>query len=493
MTLKFSKIKIFLFSSLLFDLLGQDLCEKQPQAELSPQIVSGLGVKAYIFAYPLVLMDVTKKVMTNVASPTEFFAPINQFAHSTKFVKPKFNKLNKLEPDTLYSTAWLDLEKEPIILHVPNTRDRYYLMEAFDNWTNLIASIGKREMGTVSQDLIFVGPNWRGDIPAGLKMIKSHTNIVRLVGKFFPKDKRGDLVLVNRIQKQFTLKPLSFLNKDYIPVENKIDPNIDMNALPVDIVERIHGLKFFNYFADLLKSNPVSREDLNYLKSFEPIGIIPKQDFDANRLSASLRENLDDVPSLALDRIYSALNLKNNINNGWSMIAQPSEANYLKRAVNAYNNLGVSRSEDLLYETVKVGSNGKLLQGHSRYVIHFDRLQVPSTRAFWSITMYDKNLLFVDNSLKRYSVGDRGNLKYNRDGSLDIYIQRHQPEDNKKSNWLPAPAGYFELILRVYWPNKNMLRGSWRPPAVTFVPEPEVEKSLLGRLYDQWEEEGDYL
>ena len=459
MTIKFLNTLRFLFLVLTFNIFCLNKPQNSQAVILVPEIVSGLGVKAYLYGYPLVLMDITRKVMTNVKAPTEFFAPINQFAHSSKFLKSKFDKIDKLEADVLYSSAWLDLEKEPLVLHVPNTRDRYYLIEALDNWTNVIFSIGKRTTKTTAQDFVFVGPDWSGKIPENLKVVKSSTNFVWLIGRT-QTDNKDDYQAVNKIQKQYTIKPLSFFNKDYKPLDGKIDSTVDMNISPMDQVENMDGVDFFTYLSNLLKNNKLSSEDLCYLKNFEIIGLVPGKDFDYKKLNSKNIDVLDNVPNLALKRIYNIINSKNKINNGWRIVRDAGSYgnNYLKRAVIAYDNFGAALSEDMIYATVRIDSKGKPLEGLNNYIIHFDRDQIPHTKAFWSLTMYNQKLLFVDNPLKRYSLGNRSNLKYNKDGSLDIYLQKNEPkEESKKSNWLPSPVGYFKLILRVYWPEKNML------------------------------------
>ncbi len=157
-----------------------------------------------------------------------------------------------------------------------------------------------------------------------------------------------------------------------------------------------------------------------------------------------------------------------NIENGW-IVAEALgryNTNYLARAGIAYYGIGANIPEDSMYPTAFTDSEGKLLNGSNGYILHFDRLQIPPVKGFWSVTLYGKDGYFVANPLDRYALGDRSNLKFNRNGSLDIYIQHDSPGIEHESNWLPAPADDFNLTMRLYWPKERILKGLWQPPQV---------------------------
>lgn len=199
--------------------LGQGM---PPPAELE-----AVAEEAYIFGYPLVLMDVTEKVMSNVTKPMGKAAPVNQFGHIREFPNPEFKEVVRPNADTLYSIAWLDLSKEPLILYLPDTRGRYYLMPMLDAWTNVFASPGKRTTGTKEGSFAIVGPGWQGALPEGVKKIQSPTNMVFIAGRTQTNGK-ADYAAVHAIQNQYTLTPLSSWGKKYTPpATSPVDPKVE--------------------------------------------------------------------------------------------------------------------------------------------------------------------------------------------------------------------------------------------------------------------------
>lgn len=158
--------------------------------------------------------------------------------------------------------------------------------------------------------------------------------------------------------------------------------------------------------------------------------------------------------------------------NGWRILIKGKGnygTHYGLRAFIACIGLGANLSEDAVYPTCAVDDKNEKLNGTNKYVLHFEQGQTPPTNAFWSITLYDNEGHLIDNALHRYAIGDRSKLQSNADGSIDIYFQNTWPGKDKESNWLPCPAGEFNLTLRVYWPKEELLNGSWTPPAVKKV------------------------
>src|SRR5215510_5581839 len=182
--------------------------------KLSREEALAIGEEAYIFGYPLVLMDVTRTVMTAVPKPQEPLAPMNQFMHMSAFPDPTIADVVSPNADTLYSAAWLDVTQEPIVLSVPDTGNRYYLMPLLDAWTNVFASPGTRTTGSAKGDFAIVGPGFKGQLPQGVKEIKSPTNTVWLIGRTQANGK-SDFPAVHAIQKQYLLTPLSAFGKNY--------------------------------------------------------------------------------------------------------------------------------------------------------------------------------------------------------------------------------------------------------------------------------------
>lgn len=435
---------------------------------LSPAEATTLGEKAYIFAYPLVLMDVTKQVMTNVPMRGTQAAPINQFANMPVFPDASFKNVVRPNADTLYSIAWLNLSKEPLILHVPDTNGRYYLMPMLDAWTNVFASPGKRTTGTKAGDFAIVGPKWRGSLPRDVKEIKAPTNTVWIIGRI-QTNGIADYADVNAIQKQFKLTPLHMWSKDYQPAhEVATNPQINMKLAPAEQVAHMDAKSFLNHFALLLKANAHAAADTAFIKDLAKIGVVAGKEFDSSKLDANTLQAIEQGIKNGIAKIKGGLPEGKEIN-GWSMFLQNMGSygtNYLQRARVAYFGLGANLPEDAIYPSIKVDAEGIAFNGKKRYVMHFNKGELPPNNAFWSVTLYNAKQLFAKNPIQRYTIGSRDPLIVNADGSVDIFIQHANPGKDKEANWLPAPKGIFDLTMRIYWPKQEALQGHWSPPAV---------------------------
>jgi DNA sulfur modification protein DndE len=225
---------------------------------------------------------------------------------------------------------------------------------------------------------------------------------------------------------------------------------------------------FFATMAELMKDNPPDPADTPMLATLATIGIQPGQEFDINRLDPAVARGIQRAPQAAQAAIDAHARYAGMTANGWMIPLRTGNygTDYLQRAYIAAYGLGANRPQDAVYPVARVDARGRPLSGANRYVIRFARNQLPPVNGFWSLTMYDSELFFVENPLKRYALGSRAPFTYNPDGSLDLYIQHEPPEQDKQSNWLPAPAGGFVLMLRLYWPKDSVLQGAWIPPAV---------------------------
>ncbi len=432
------------------------------------------GVEAYVYGYPLVLMNVTRRVMTNVPSPIQMAAPVNQFAHVPSFPDPDFKNVVSPNADTLYSVAWLDVSKEPIVLHVPNTNGRYYLMPMLDAWTNVFASPGKRTTGTGEGNFAVVGARWRGTLPDGVKEIKAPTGMVWIIGRTQTNGK-PDYEAVHTIQRQYILTPLSSFGKPCtLPSDVPVDPQVDMKTPPVRQVEEMDVATFFGSMTRLMKDNPPAPADAPLIERLASIGVVPGREFVIGTLDPATRKGLERAFVAARQEIKSpATGSSGATENGWTVKRTSMGsygADYPTRALVALVGLGANLPQDAIYPMTTVDGEGKSLTGANRYVIHFDKDRIPPTNAFWSVTMYDMQRFFVPNLIDRYAIGDRDRLKFNADGSLDLFIQHDSSGPERESNWLPAPKGEFNLIMRLYWPKASMLDGSWKVPPVQRLP-----------------------
>jgi hypothetical protein len=397
---------------------------------------------------------------------------MGQFANAKEYPTAAFKDVTAPNADTLYSLAWLDLSKEPYILHVPDEHGRYYLMPMLEGWTNIFADPGTRTTGTGAGDFAIVGPGWHGELPPGVEELRSSTNLVWIIGRTYCTGTPEDYAAVHAIQDEYKLVPLSAWGKPYTPPPGKVDPSIDMKTPVREQVERMDTVSFFTLLAALMKQNPPYAEDASVLARFKQIGLIPGQDFDPSKIASA--PGIQDVPKLAVERIEGHFRSAGEDLNGWVFIKPGGRygIDYLQRAFVTRFGLGCNLTDDAVYPSTKADAAGARLDGANKYVMRFPRGQMPPVRGFWSLTMYDAQYFFVANPLNRYTLSARNSLKAAPDGTIELLLQASNPGPDNEANWLPAPNGPFVLILRLYWPKErppSILDGTWKPPAVEKV------------------------
>ncbi len=432
-----------------------------------------LATDAYIYGYPLVTMEMTRRVITNVAAPEGTRAPMGQVIKLRHYPDASFRDVTAPNADTLYTTAFFDVGKEPWVLSLPDMKDRYFLMPMLDGWTNVFQVPGKRTTGTGAQTYAITGPGWSGTLPAGVKDYKSPTNIVWLLGRIYCTGTPEDYAEVHALQDQVKLVPLSAYGKPYTPPAGKVDPSIDMKTAVRDQVNRMDAVAYFTLLAELMKTNPPSAADAPALAKFARIGLVPGQAFDAGKLRADFARR---IPDIANDRIMIQFKINKDVHDidGWGFTTKTGiyGTDYLMRALVTAIGLGANRPQDAVYPTSQKDGDGQSYDGANKYVMRIAKGQLPPVEGFWSLTMYDGAYFFVPNPINRYSISARQDLKANPDGSVDLYIQKDSPGADKESNWLPAPAGKFILMLRMYWPNESnpsIIDGTWTIPPVRKV------------------------
>lgn len=430
-----------------------------------------IAEEAYVYGYPLVTMELTRRVMTNATRPEGTHAPMGQFVRMRTYPDAKFRDVTAPNADTLYSTAWLDLAKEPYVLSLPDLGDRYFLMPMLSGWTDVFAVPGKRTTGTGAQTYAITGPGWTGALPAGVKEIKAPTNLVWILGRTYCTGTPEDYKAVHTLMDQYALVPLSSYGKPYTPPAGKADPGVDMKTAVREQVNALDAGTYFALLARLMKDNPPAAADAPIVAKMARIGIVPGKEFDPAKLDPAVAKGVASAPRAGVAKIMAHLKDSGRLENGWTFTTRTGlyGTDYLQRAFIAAIGLGANRPQDAVYPTSEVDSEGKKYNGANKYVLHFEKGQTPPADGFWSLTMYDAQYFFVDNPLNRYTVSSRFDFKYNADGSLDLYIQNESPGKDKEANWLPAPKGDFVLMLRLYWPKEkapSIVDGSWKIPGV---------------------------
>lgn len=459
---------LVLLTSALSARAGENLLEAVPA-----------GVEAYIYGYPLVTMEMTRRVMTNVEKPEANRAPMGQFARARQYPDASFRDVTAPNADTLYTTAWIDVGAEPWVLSLPDAQDRYYLFPMLDGWTNVFQVPGKRTTGTGPQKYAITGPGWKGNLPEGVVEYKSPTNLVWLLGRIYCTGTPEDYAAVHKLQDEISVVPLSAYGKPYTTPAAKVDPSVDMKTAVRAQVDALSVEDYFTLLARLMKDNPPAAADQPMVDKMARLGIVPGQPFDGKKLGPAAREAFSLVPKIANEKIMlwmkegiAAGDMK--VQDGWLFTTKTGEygTNYIQRALITAIGLGANRPEDAVYPTSEGPTILGTYDGTKKYVMHFPKGQLPPARGFWSLTMYDKDYFFVENPLNRYSISARQDLKTNADGSVDLLIQNESPGADKESNWLPAPKDRFILMMRLYWPqetNPSILDGTWKIPQVKTV------------------------
>jgi hypothetical protein len=433
-----------------------------------------IAIEAYTYAYPLVTMEMTRRVMTNVAAPTGNRGPMGQLAKARSYPDASFRDVTAPNADTLYTTAWVDLSREPWVLSLPDFKDRYFLFPMLDAWTNVFQVPGTRTTGTAAQTYALTRPGWRGSLPQGVRELKAPTSMVWILGRIYCSGTPEDYAAVHALQDACRLMPLSAWGKPYTPPGGTVDPAVDMRTAVRDQVNRMPLADYLELAAQLMKANPPAAADAPMLPKLARLGLVPGQDFDRSKLNVDLASR---VPQVAFDRIMLHFRFSDGdiqTTNGWAFTTKTGiyGTNYLQRALITAIGLGANRPQDAIYPTSRADTEGNAYSGANRYVVRFPPGQTPPVRGFWSVTMYDENFFFVANPINRYSISPRQDLKKNPDGSVDLLIQKDSPGDGMDSNWLPAPAGKFQLMLRLYWADESdptVLNGTWHIPAVRKV------------------------
>ena len=352
------------------------------------------------------------------------------------------------------------------MVSVPETGDRYFMLPLLDMWSDVFAVPGSRTTGSGAGAYALVGPGWTGDLPGDVERIEAPTLIVWAIGRTRT-DGPTDYEAVHAIQDGFTATPLSRWPEIASPVETAPDPSIDMQTPPLEQVESLSGAAFFSRAAELLRRHRPHLVDQPILARMARLGLRAGASFDPEGVEPDVAAAIERAPGAAQRWMSEAQPRLYPIANGWGMSTfgiGVYGTDYLRRAVVARVGLGANLVEDAVYPVLYTDANGEVPTGDHAYVLRFEAGSLPPADGFWSVTMYDADGFPVPNSLERYALGDRDELVYGSDGSLELYVQHDDPGDDRRANWLPAPHGPLGITLRLYAPRPEVLDGRWTPP-----------------------------
>lgn len=378
---------------------------------------------------------------------------VNHLIHTRELLGPQHRQVVTPNNDTLYTNAWIDLSREPVVLEVPDFAGRYYVLGLLDFYTNPFGYIGSRTTGTRAGRFLLHGPDWLGEVPDGVQAMPCPTNAIWMIGRLLV-DGNADLAAAHALQDAIALKRL-----DGAPAAFAFD--VGMHA-------REHlgdPQRFAAVVNQMLTQNPPPAAEAAMVARFADVGIgagVVPTHAQVETLGLALQVVLGDL----------AEPQASDMGGGWAMSVDVREsygAHYLQRALVGRNYIGALGVQEAMYVMADRGADGEPLDGNHAYRLHFEADNLPRVGAFWSLTMYDKgDCMLVPNEISRYSLGDRSpTLARNADGSLTVHMSARPPRDRAlQGNWLPAPEGPFYVALRLYVPQAAHLDRTYSYPAI---------------------------
>ena len=413
--------------------------------------------QAYLYAFPLVIMDATRTFSTNTRTATSDKAPINQFIHAKKLADATTRVVVTPNVDTVYTQAFLDVGAEPMIYGVPQT-DRFFNVQVLDAWTNTAAVLEAPGLYAITR------ADWQGELPEGVQRIDVPTTMVWTIARIVLSGQE-DLPNVRAIQDKMQLMPLSAYPAGLaVAPEGSYSPKNDF--VPVQKVLSMSPQAFFDTANQLMETNPPAAADAPVLRELAALHVGPGEKFDDKALGlfSGLRWKL---MLLQMKKKLQSESVSYTRQMGqWTYYGDPIGnfgTAYTYRTMVALRGLGANTTDVAIYPKTDVDSTGAVLTGKKTYTLHFDSFPPTLEKGFWSVTAYGEDDFLIDNPLDRYCINDRSVLNRNADGSVDVTISHAMPGNTE--NWLPIGETEFHLFLRIYKPDWNALSG-WQPPTV---------------------------
>jgi hypothetical protein len=432
------------------------------------QMAYAIGIQAYVWGFPVIINEHSRLNMAGSEEiiPHMLRGPLNTPVHAKKLLNSDFEDVQSPNNDTLYTTFWLDLRPEPLILHVPDMAGRFYTYQFVDAYSNNFDYVSQRTKGFQEMDVAICGPGWTGFLPQGTIRIDCPTPDVFVIGRLAVAGV-ADVPNVHALQDKMSLVPLSQAgDADYQTADVKLSKSVRKYEGP---------LAFFEELGDRIALNPPPPQDDGLLGLFKEIGLTVDHGFDPSQLEESILRGLERAAAEGESIIAAKAMVMGSEVNGWQLAPVAPEyfgTDYLYRAAVGWQSMYVNDPAEAYYPGVYADQDGQPLDASKhKYLLRFEADNMPPVGAFWSTTMYDlEKRLMVANPINRYSIGDRtAGLRYGDDGSLEITIQHGSPGADKESNWLPAPNAPFYMLMRLYLPSMEILNGQYEIPPVTRV------------------------
>ncbi|MCH9839172.1 DUF1214 domain-containing protein [bacterium] len=431
---------------------------------ITAEAARALAVEAYTYGFAMV--ESYKAIFAMcVWTDAPTYSGFNNYLHGRVLFDSSYDTVVNANNDTLYSTTFADLRREPIVVSVPPTGDRYFVIQLVDMGTDNFAYIGTRATGRDGGDFLLVGPRFKGPVDAEgfTRVIHCPSDFVALATRTAI-DGADDLPGVIAVQDRLAIRPQSAFSATEKP---PAPAAIDWPPYTSDVYR---SPKLFELLNFLLPFHVAADHERKVLDRISHIGVGPHRTFDLNAFDTVVAEAIAEGVAEAHAAIEARANSLGTVVDGWQDIPPMGTYgdDYLFRSAVAWKFIYTNSPEEALYPIAETDADGAPLSGANDYVIHFDADRLPPVDAFWSITLYgSETRLMIDNPIDRYSIGDRTpGLRYGDDGSLTIRIQQHPPDGSDVANWLPAPAERFYLNARAYLPDPEFLDGTYRLPPV---------------------------
>ncbi len=456
-------------------ILASSLTSLQAATDVTPEEARAIAKDAYIYGFPMVMGYKTMYTYAVDKKSPEYKGPFNHVSCEAQVYTPDDKAIVTPNSDTPYCFVWTDLRQEPLVLTVPKLEaERYYSWQFIDLYTHNFAYVGTLTTGNGANKYLIAGPNWKGKRPAGInKVITSETDFILAVARtqLFGSD---DLSQVKKLQSAYKLEPLS------VTQGQQASQTPTLPKFPKWVEGAQFDERFFSYFDFMLSLIYTVDEEKPLMDRFGKIGLGTGKSFDMSQLPPDIQKALkqgvmsgfklmeeylkEHSGPLGSAKIFGTRDfLKSSASKNFGL-----DTPYLIRAVAAHIGLYGNSATETIYPAYFADSEGKPLDAAQRqYSFTFKKDQLPPVNAFWSLTMYDaKTQLLVSNPLDRYLLNSTmmERFVYGDDGSLTLYVQAESPGPELEPNWLPAPAGPFYAVLRLYGPEEAALQGEWSPP-----------------------------
>lgn len=441
-------------------------------APISPEYASAVGRMAYIWGWPLVNMHNRQTLFAQAPEPGLLggvlpVAPLNQLSMLSDYLAPEQRFVTSPNQDVVYGAGFLALDKDAVVIQVPDFGDRFWVYQVVDQRSDSFAAMGI-QYDTKPGMYLLVGPDWNGEVPEGIQDVyRSQTNLGAVFPRIFMDDTTEDRQAIQPLIDQVTAYPLSKYTGNMQKTDWSESPTIpNPNAGGDSETQWVVPEQFFTLL-------PAVMEEVPPLPGEEALYASIKFVLDAAKDDPKLQKALTNTAVATEKEIISPMfEFRNNgveAGNGWRTQKNAARFGfgYFQRTATAKGNMFSNVPDETMYFGADFDSEGERLSGANAYTVTFAKGALPPVKGFWSLTLYNQQHFFHPNMLNRYSLGTKNKqLKTNADGSLTIYVQAENPGGEKESNWLPSPKEHYSLYIRAYWPQVAIVQGTWVPPAI---------------------------